>query len=122
MSATGVESRDEFMNQHEHYHPDVILSDHGLPSFDGFTALAIAKDKYPDIPFIFVTNSLGEEIAIETFENGATDYVLKNNLTKLAPAVKRALRCSAERMQLRQQGQRVRGSEERLRGGGEGGG
>ena len=110
-----VDTKEAFLRELEAHPPDVILSDHGLPSFDGFTALAIAKDKYPDIPFIFVTNSLGEEIAIETFENGATDYVLKNNLTKLAPAVKRALRCSAERMQLRQQEQRLRESEERFR-------
>src|SRR5258706_11033696 len=115
-----VDSRDAFLHELEHNPPDVILSNHGLTSFDGLTALAIAKDKCPDTPFIFVTNSLGEEIAIETFESGATDYVLKNNLAKLAPAVRRALQSCEERARLKEQEQKLRESEERFRMVGEG--
>src|SRR5258708_36130189 len=86
-----VENKEAFLHELEHHPPDVILSDHGLPSFDGFTALAIARNKRPDIPFIFVTSSLGEEMTIETFKSGATDYVLKKDLSKLVPAVEREI-------------------------------
>jgi PAS domain S-box-containing protein len=110
-----VETKDAFLHELERDPPDLILSDHGLPSFDGFTALAIARDKLPDIPFIFVTSSLGEQVAIETFESGATDYVLKSGLAKLVPAVQRALREAEERMRLRQKEQALRESEERFR-------
>src|SRR6266481_1957010 len=95
--AKRVETKEDFMHQLEEYPPDLILSDHGLPSFDGFTALALAGDKCPDVPFIFVTSALGEELTIATFESGATDYVLKHRLSNLAPAVQRALREAEER-------------------------
>lgn len=110
-----VERKADFLHELQHRRPDVILSDHGLPSFDGFTALAIARDKCPDIPFIFVTGSVGEEMAIETFKSGATDYVLKSQLSGLAPAVERALRESEARVRLRESEQEVHQSEERFR-------
>jgi len=92
-----VETREDFIKALEEYAPDLILSDHTLPSFDGMEALKIAKEKSPDVPFIFVTGSLGEEGAIETLKSGATDYVLKDNLSRLAPSVRRALREAEER-------------------------
>ncbi|HXE42844.1 MAG TPA: PAS domain S-box protein, partial [Candidatus Baltobacteraceae bacterium] len=101
-SSKRVETRENFLAELEHHQPDVILSDHGLPSFDGFTALDIAKEKCPDTPFIFVTGSLGEEFAINTFKHGATDYILKNRLSELVPAVQRALRERDERMRRQQ--------------------
>jgi PAS domain S-box-containing protein len=110
-----VDSKNEFIRDLEENPPDVILSDHGLPNFDGFAALAVARAKCPDVPFIFVTSSLGEEFAIETFESGATDYVLKKNLSKLVPVVQRALREARERVRLREQEQALRESEERFR-------
>src|SRR5258708_2768368 len=88
--AKRVETREAFMHELEHHTPDLILSDHGLPSFDGFTALAIARNKCPEVPFIFVTAAQGEQMAIETFESGAADYVLKHDLSRLVPAVRRA--------------------------------
>ena len=91
-----VETRKDFLQQIAHYKPDLILSDHGLPAFDGFSALRIAREKCPDIPFVFVTGALGEEFAIRTFENGASDYVLKHHLSDLVPAVERALRQARE--------------------------
>ena len=92
-----VETRADFLEGLAPRPPDVILSDHGLPSFDGFSALAVAKGRCPDVPFIFVTGALGEETAIASFQNGATDYVLKNQLSHLAPAIQRALREVEER-------------------------
>ena len=92
-----VHRKDQFVSALASYHPDIILSDHGLPAFDGLTALAIAREKVPDTPFIFVTGSLGEEMAIKTLKSGATDYVLKHALGNLAPAVRRALSQAADR-------------------------
>jgi DNA-binding NarL/FixJ family response regulator len=79
------------------FSPDIILSDYSLPSFDGISALKIAVSKCPDIPFIFVSGALGEETAIELLKQGATDYVLKSRLSRLAPAVARALQEVGER-------------------------
>jgi diguanylate cyclase (GGDEF)-like protein/PAS domain S-box-containing protein len=71
--------------------PDLILSDFTLPGFDGLSALEIAHEVAPDIPFIFLSGTLGEERAIDALQRGAYDYVLKTNLARLAPAVRRAL-------------------------------
>lgn len=110
-----VETQEAFLHELEHNPPDVILSDHGLPTFDGFMALTIAREKCPDVPFIFVTGKIGEQIAVETLRNGATDYVLKSNLTKLAPTIERALREARERTAQQQREQQLRESEERYR-------
>ena len=77
--------------------PDVILSDFSMPQFDGMAALGIARDQVPDVPFIFVSGTIGEEYAIRALKNGATDYVLKTNLLRLPPAVDRALAEAKER-------------------------
>jgi two-component system sensor histidine kinase UhpB len=86
-----VERRDAFIKTLEEFSPDIILSDYSLPSFDGLSALEIARAKSPDTPFIFVSGAMGEETAIEFLQKGATDYVLKNRLSRLGPAVSRAL-------------------------------
>ncbi len=95
--------------------PDVILSDYSMPGATDTLLLGIAQKKRPDIPFIFVTGTMGEEVAIETLKNGATDYVLKTRLTRLVPAVHRALREAQERndrmlaeVQLRESHQQLR--------------
>src|ERR1043165_9813810 len=92
-----VDTRDTFLSSLTREAPDLILSDHGLPTFDGFTALELAKENAPDVPFIFVTGSLGEETVVRTLKTGATDYVLKHHLSDLVPAVERALREAKER-------------------------
>ena len=94
-----VETRSAFIRELREGKLDVILSDHALPSFDGFTALAIAQEKRPEIPFIFFSGSLGEEGIIDALKRGATDCVLKHHPGNLAPAVRRALRESEERNQ-----------------------
>ena len=81
-----VESEPDFLRELDRFQPSLILSDHGLPSFDGFAALSIAQEKAPDTPFIFVTGSLGEEMAIKALKTGATDFVLKHRLATLPPA------------------------------------
>lgn len=99
--AKRVETRAEFLRELEENPPDLILSDHGLPGFDGFAALALARERCPETPFIFVTGSMGEEVAIDSLRNGATDYVLKKRISNLVPAVERALRLTDERMKRR---------------------
>jgi two-component sensor histidine kinase/CheY-like chemotaxis protein len=86
-----VETEIDFIRELENFKPDIILADHSLPSFDGVTALEITKKRSPETPFIFVSGKIGDEFAVEMLKKGATDYVFKNNLTKLALAVKRAL-------------------------------
>jgi len=70
-----VETRDEFLASLEQGGFDIILADYTLPSFDGLSALKIALQKCPDVPFIFVSGTLGEEVAIEALKIGATDYL-----------------------------------------------
>ena len=76
---------------------DLILADYRLPSFDGLSALKLALSECPDLPFIFVSGTLGEEVAIEALKIGATDYVLKTRLVRLVSSVRRALREARER-------------------------
>ncbi len=92
-----VETSADFLVALETQTVNLILADYDLPSFDGISALEIARDRCPDIPFIFVSGVLGEELAIEALKNGATDYVLKQRLGRLIPSVQRALREAQER-------------------------
>jgi CheY-like chemotaxis protein len=98
--AVRVDSKEAFLRELEQP-PDVILSDHGLPAFDGFAALAIAREKCPDVPFIFVTNALTREMEIEKLATGVSDYVLKSHLEDLAPTIRHALHESGQRRMLR---------------------
>jgi len=81
---------------------DLILADYTLPLFDGISALKIAQEIRPEVPFIFVSGTMGEELAIEALKMGATDYVFKTRLSRIAPSVRRALREAEERSQRRQ--------------------
>lgn len=90
-----VDTREDFLRELEQP-PDVILSDHGLPAFDGLEALRVAREKCPDVPFIFVTNSLTPEMEIEKLVGKVADYVLKSQLDYLPLAVNRALRVAEE--------------------------
>jgi DNA-binding response OmpR family regulator len=90
---------------------DLILADYTLPSFDGLSALRLAMSTLPEVPFIFVSGTLGEEVAIEALQIGATDYVLKTRLSRLAPSVLRALREASGRAERRQALKALRRSE-----------
>lgn len=95
--ATRVETEPEFRTALLDFDPDVILADYNLPGFDGIAALKIAHDTVPDIPFIFVSGSIGEERATEALREGATDYVIKDRISRLPSAVIRALDEKKER-------------------------
>jgi diguanylate cyclase (GGDEF)-like protein len=82
------------------FRPDVVLSDFTLPGFDGLSALKVTLEVADDVPFIFVSGTIGEERAIEAVHQGAVDYVLKTNLRRLGPAVSRALKEAAARRQI----------------------
>ena len=88
--------------------PDLILSDFTLPGFDGLTALEISRELAPDAPFIFLSGTIGEERAIDALQRGAYDYVLKTNMARLVPAVRRALNDAAIRRQQRALEQQLR--------------
>jgi DNA-binding NtrC family response regulator len=79
---------------------DLIFADYTLPSFDGLSALKSAHQIRPLVPFIFVSGTMDEEIAIEALKIGATDYVFKTRLSRLVPSVRRALREAGERAEL----------------------
>ncbi len=93
-----VETREDFVVALETHCYDIILADYILPCFNGIAALEIARATCPGVPFIFVSATLGEEVAIETLKSGATDYVLKRRLTRLVPSIERALREVQERL------------------------
>ena len=86
-----VDTREAFLKELDEFSPDIILSDYAMPSFSGSAALRIVKEKCPDVPFILVSGNVGEEFAIENLREGVTDYVLKRNLMRLGPSVRRAL-------------------------------
>jgi diguanylate cyclase (GGDEF)-like protein/PAS domain S-box-containing protein len=104
-----------FVRGLKEFAPDLILSDFSLPMFDGMSALEIARARRPDIPYIFVSGTIGEERAIESIKRGATDYVLKSNLRRLPAAITRALNEARERAARMQAEQALRLTEERFR-------
>jgi len=112
---TRVETESEFSNELKQSGPDLILADYTLPGFDGLSALKIARQQKPNLPFIFVSGTMGEEIAIEALKIGATDYVLKTRLSRLVPSVHRALREAAERTERKKAEESLLRSERELR-------
>jgi PAS domain S-box-containing protein/putative nucleotidyltransferase with HDIG domain len=94
---TRVDTRADFQAAIERGGFDLILADYSLRSFDGLSALAQARRVLPSVPFILVSGSLGEERAVESLRDGATDYVLKERLARMPEAVRRALREAQER-------------------------
>ena len=116
---TRVETEADFIHFLKQGGFDVVLADHTLPSFDGLSALKITQEKCPDVPFIFVSGTLGEEVAIEALKGGAIDFVLKERLSRIVPSVRRALREAKERSERKRAEEALRESlresEERRR-------
>jgi two-component system cell cycle sensor histidine kinase/response regulator CckA len=100
-ATTCVKCRDDFVAALKCGGIDLILSDFSLPALDGFSAIATVRAGWPDLPVILVSGSLGEQRAIDSLKSGATDYVLKEQLFRLAPAVRRAMREVEERAERR---------------------
>ena len=113
-SARRAATETAFLKELQDSTPDLILADYSLPSFDGIAALSIAQQRYPNVPFVFVSGAIGEELAIDTLKRGATDYVLKQRLSRLVPAVRRALREAEERKARQQAEQALREARDEL--------
>jgi two-component system, cell cycle sensor histidine kinase and response regulator CckA len=105
---TDADNEADFVKACEEGSFDIVLSDKSLPGFDGLSALRFVREKFPHLPFVFVTGSMGEESAIETMKDGATDYVLKDRLSRLIPAVQRAIRESEREKKNRQIEEKIR--------------
>jgi diguanylate cyclase (GGDEF)-like protein len=109
-----VESEPEMLRAFAEIDPSLIISDFSLPQFDGLRALELAVAHSPNTPFIFVSGTIGEERAIDALRKGATDYVLKTNLSRLSVAVERALREASVQASERDSERHRRDQEDRL--------
>jgi two-component system cell cycle sensor histidine kinase/response regulator CckA len=110
-----VETREQYIAALETGQFDLIVCDYTLPSFEGGEALEIAAAKWPHVPFLFVSGTIGEEKAVEALKRGAAEYVLKQNLARLPSAVLRALSEAKERAERRKAEEALRASEQRTR-------
>ncbi len=110
-----VATRDAYVRALDEFRPQIVLADYSLPGFDGITALRLARERGHEMPFILVSGSIGEELAVEALKLGATDYVLKDRLERLVPSVRRALREVEERNRRLRAEEALRTSEERFR-------
>jgi len=110
-----VDTEAHFRRELESQLPDLILSDYSMPQFDGMRALTIAHEICPDVPFIFVSGTIGEETAIKALKSGAVDYVLKHDLARLPPAIDRALQGVQSMIEQRRVLAALQHSEQRFR-------
>jgi signal transduction histidine kinase len=110
-----LETQVDYLSALENESFSLILADYTLPSFDGITALRMAREKCRDIPFILLSGTIGDDLAVETLKSGATDYVLKSCLGRLVPVVTRALKESEDRIARRQAKKALRYAEEQMR-------
>ena len=110
-----VDTKDAFARELEDFKPDIILADYRLPGYDGRSAVELVRQIHPEIPVIMVTGTLGDEAAVDLLKAGARDYVLKDGLTRLGPAVRRAL-SEEQGIRARKEAERaVKDSESRFR-------
>jgi two-component system, cell cycle sensor histidine kinase and response regulator CckA len=110
-----VETRPDFLDALETFRPALIVSDYQLPQFDGLTALKLALERCPDVPFIIVTGSMNEDTAVECMKAGAWDYVIKEHVKRLGPAVQGALDRQRTRLEARRAEHEREASETRYR-------
>jgi PAS domain S-box-containing protein len=107
-----VKTRPDFESALRHNGYDLIISDFSLPSYDGLSALSLARELSPQTPFIFFSGTIGEEVAVESLRNGAADYILKQRPQRLLAAVRNALRGVEERTRRRRAESDLRKVEE----------
>ena len=86
-----VDNREDYLRALTDFCPDIILSDYSLPSFSGMLALKIREELAPSVPFILVTGSINEETAVEVMKAGADDYIIKEHIVRLGPAILQAI-------------------------------
>jgi signal transduction histidine kinase len=110
-----AQTREEFLAALRQEGFSLILADTAVPGFDGATALSLARTLHPDVPFLFVSDTQGEEFAIDMMQHGATDYISKQRLGRLVPSVKRTLRELDERLERRRAEDALRVSEKQFR-------
>jgi two-component system cell cycle sensor histidine kinase/response regulator CckA len=113
--ARRVDTRESFLHELAAFRPDVILSDFTLPRFDGMSALSLARDHAPAVPFLIVTGSVNEETAVGCMKAGANDYLLKSNLARIGPAIEGALATVRARTEKATAEEALRRSEASLR-------
>ena len=114
-AARRVDTRESFLRELVEFQPDLILSDYTIPSFDGMTALALARRVSPSVPFLIVTGSVNEETAVGCMKAGAADYLLKSNLARIGPAIEGALARIRARDEKARAEEALRRSEANLR-------
>src|ERR1700745_3274261 len=85
---TCVHNREDFLAALAQERVDLILSDYALPQFDGLSALELTRERRPEAPFIFISGTIGDKVTAEVFKKGATDYLLKDHLSRLSSSVK----------------------------------
>lgn len=110
-----VRDQEEFIAALEAGGFDLVLSDYTLPAFDGLTALQMTRERYPNIPFIFLSGVMGEERAVDSLKSGATDYVLKGRLARLGQTVRRAMKSQEDELALWQVADLMMVENERFR-------
>src|SRR3954469_24378656 len=109
-----VDTPEAFETALNQFIPQVILSDFSLPHYSGLQALELARAKLPDVPFIFVSGTIGEDRAVEAMRRGATDYVFKDRMQRLVPVVERAIAESDQRLARRRAESELESTRERL--------
>ena len=110
-----VETEEDFLRSLDEFKPDIIVSDYMMPSFNGMTALKLTLERAPLIPFIIVTGSMNEETAVECMKSGATNYVIKQHIKRLGPAVLHALEEKKIRMERLAAREALKESEDKYR-------
>ena len=110
-----VETEEDFVNALDTFQPHLILSDYSMPQFTGMRALLIARERVPETPFIILTGSMNEDTAVECMKAGAWDYVIKEHIRRLGPAVMAALEQKAVRQKARMAMEALRDSEDLFR-------
>src|SRR5712691_1526828 len=105
---TRVDSAEALNKALERHEWDMVIADYTMPGFSGTAALSIVRERGLEVPFIFVSGTIGEDIAVEAMKNGADDYIIKNNLSRLIPAINRELRDAEVRRERARAEERIR--------------
>ena len=103
-----VDTAEALSSALEHHEWDMVIADYTMPGFSGTAALSIVRSRGLEVPFIFVSGTIGEDIAVEAMKNGADDYIIKNNLNRLIPAINRELRDAEVRRERTRAEERIR--------------